>query len=373
MSLRVLLGCYEVPGYGGAATASYRLFEKMQQDGLDIAYLNIISEDDADYLLYRFGKSFGNPRHLANVSNCVLEEILFSPHPALADLIKQLAPDVLVADSFIAALLMKQAAPERRLIFMMAGLSQVTEYLARRRRTTPFTFGEFLRCARGGLKVFHPREREAMEVSDLIIPHSDMIRDLTAELFPMQHGKIYSKVIWRAEWIVEDALPYTVLARPFIERDIDLIFVASSWLRPEKNLPLLRQIVARCRNLRIHIVGEIGGPLPGAQCQGLVTDREQMFGLLGRSKTIVSPSQFDAAPGILWEASVMGCNVIASPNCGNWMLCHKALVAHPASPDVFVNKIGMSLEKKFTDNLQFFLDANCYADLVETITTDVSI
>jgi len=371
VSLRVLLGCYEVPGYGGAATASYRLFERMQRDGLDVAYLSLIGEDDAAYLLYRFGESVGNPRQLANVSNCVLGETLFAPHPALAERIREHAPDVLLADDFIAALLMKRAAPERRLIFMTAGLSQVTQYLAGRCSTQPFTLPEFLRRARGGLKVFHAREREAVEVSDLIVTHADMVRDLMVDLFPLQRGKIYSKVIWRAEWIAEEALSHASLARPFAERDIDVIFVASSWLRPEKNFPLLRRIVALCPNLRVHVVGEVGGAVPGAQSHGLVTDRGRLFELLGRSKTLVNPSQFDAAPGILWEAAVMGCNTIASPNCGNWMLCHEALVAQPGNAEDFVDRIGASLKRKFADNLRSFLDARGYADLVDTITTEV--
>jgi len=98
VSPRVLMACYEVPGYGGASTASYRLFETLQ-------------------------------------------------------------PDVLLADDFIATLLLKRASPHTRLIFMTAGLAQVAEYLRHRQGTGPFRVEEFLRAARGGLKVFAPRER----------------------------------------------------------------------------------------------------------------------------------------------------------------------------------------------------------------------
>jgi len=51
-----------------------------------------------------------------------------------------------------------------------------------------------------------------------------------------------------------------------------------------------------------------------------------VFRLMGNAKTIVSTSRYDAAPGILFEGSVMGCNLVASRNCGNWKICHTELL-----------------------------------------------
>lgn len=372
MSARILLACYEVPGYGGASTASYRLFEQMQRDGLDVQYLNLIDEEDACYFRYRFGDAVGNPRGLENVSNCILTETLFAPHPALADTVEAIDPAVIVADDYIATLLMKRAAPERRVIFMTAGMAQVVAYLARRRARGRFTIDELLTAARGGLTVFHAREREAMEVADLIVTHSDLIDELTRALFPLQQGKVYSRIIWRAEWITADAVPYAALGRPFSERDIDVIFAASSWARPEKNGALMRRIVSRCRGLNVHVVGELERAPRGAHCHGLLTDREALFALLGRSRVLVSPSRFDPAPGILWEASVMGCNVVASLACGNWRLCHTSLLAEPDQLDDYMRKIGVAVEAELPDNMRFFLESGSYRDLVETIETVAS-
>jgi glycosyltransferase involved in cell wall biosynthesis len=110
--------------------------------------------------------------------------------------------------------------------------------------------------------------------------------------------------------------------------------------------------------------------LPSANCHGLIADRLELFSLLGRSKVLVSPSAFDPAPGILWEASALGCNVIASRNCGNWMLCNTELLAESGQPDEFAAKIRQALHVKFEDNMQLFLDAESYSDLVETITLE---
>jgi len=82
---------------------------------------------------------------------------------------------------------------------------------------------------------------------------------------------------------------------------------------------------------------------------------------------VVSPSSFDAAPGILFEASAMGCNVVASKNCGNWMLCNTALLVNRYDAKSFVSKIELSLSQKYPDNFDYFAALQSYQNLVETI------
>ncbi len=367
MGTKILLGCYEIPGWGGASTSSYNLFRRLQRDGLDVHYLNIVDEQDAGFFRYAYGDDYGNPRQLDKVHNCVLDERLFAAHPRLASLVSQLSPDLLLGAGYIAALLMKQAAPKRRLVFLTAGCNQVKEYLISRKRRGTFTLSEFRQHVKPGYTFFHVHEKEAVEASDFIVTHSYMIKDLIQWLFPHCSGKVYSNVVWKAEWIAQDAIDHTGLSKPFSERDIDVIFVASSWLRPEKNYALVRQIVSRNKGLNMHIVGEVDSRLRGAKEHGLVTKRRQLFTLLGRAKTLVCPSLFDAAPGILWEASAMGCNVVASKNCGNWMLCNDRLLVDRFELSSFVDRVSLSLTGKLEDNMDYFLQAGSYQDLLEIL------
>ena len=129
MSKRILLGCLEPPGYGGAGTSAYKLFEMMQDDGFDVCYLSLIEEQDEDYYRYVYGENFENTKCLANVYDCVLSGPLFYPHPRLTDLINDLSPDVLIGIGYIAALLMKQAAPEKHSIFLTSGCQRVKDYM----------------------------------------------------------------------------------------------------------------------------------------------------------------------------------------------------------------------------------------------------
>ena len=43
---RIALACFEVPGWGGLTTATYRLFEKMLAEGMDVHYVNLVLADE---------------------------------------------------------------------------------------------------------------------------------------------------------------------------------------------------------------------------------------------------------------------------------------------------------------------------------------
>jgi glycosyltransferase involved in cell wall biosynthesis len=367
MGRKILLGCFEVPGWGGASTSAYKLFEFMRDSGLEVHYINLISEEDSDYYHYTFGGSLGNPRRLAAVHNCFLAGPVYSPHPELVTLIRDLAPDLLLGVGFIAALLMKRAAPETNLIFLTSGCQQMKNAIIRGKVSDFLSQEKVMECAVLPPSISSLEEREAVAGADLIVCHSDMTHRLHRYFFPSYAGKIHPEVIWFGEWIYEDALSYAAGQKPFAQRGIDVLFVASSWSRSEKNFPLVEEITSRARHCSVHIVGEVERQVPGATHHGLVADREELFSLMGNAKAVVCPSTFDAAPGILFEASAMGCNIVASRNCGNWRLCHKELLVEPFSVAQFLQKIGYALSRKYEDNMQLFLRADSYRNLLETL------
>ena len=190
MARKILIGCNEVPGYGGANTASYKLFEIMQRDGLHVLFLNIVEKEDADYFRYVYGENFGNPKCLANVYNCILNGPVFHPHPELADLINGFSPDLLVGVGYIATFVMKQATPEKRLIFLTAGCNQVQEYIVRKKVEDVIALSKFIHRATGKPTLFHVREKEAVEMSDLIITHSLQTKYMHQYFFSSQIGKM---------------------------------------------------------------------------------------------------------------------------------------------------------------------------------------
>lgn len=366
MRRRVLLATFETPGYGGASSASYALFERMLQDGVDARFLSLIDAGQEAFLQTTFGPMFGNPRGLPHVHTQALEGAFHGPQPRLGAVIAALAPDVALCVGFIAALAVKQASPSTRVVFYTAGCNAIDRFLPR--HGDAIRTSHALRTAPETLALQdtpHANERRAAELADLILVHSDLVRELYGSFHPSTTGKIYPDVIWMAEWIHGEAAREAALGRDFGQRDIDMLFVASRWDRFEKNLPLVREIVAGCPELRGHVVGLLDTPLASATCHGLVADRQALFGLMGRSKVVVSPSRFDAAPGVLYEASALGCNVVASRNCGNWLLCHEALVAEPFTAAGFIAAVRRATTRKFPDRMASLLATRSYATLLD--------
>src|SRR5215475_9764696 len=95
MGRRILIGCWEVPGWGGAATCAYLLFEQLQRDGWEVAYVNLIRAADETWLRSLFGDALGNPRALERVYNCRVEDPYVQGQPDLAAVARRVAPDVL--------------------------------------------------------------------------------------------------------------------------------------------------------------------------------------------------------------------------------------------------------------------------------------
>jgi glycosyltransferase involved in cell wall biosynthesis len=359
MAKRILLGCQEIPGWGGAATTHYRLFELMQREGWDVGYVNLVNQSDARFLRPLFGAHGNNPRSLANVHTFEMPPKGVSPD--LAGFIATTAPDLMLACGFTAALPMKHACPDVPLAFVTAGAREVQHLIE---TGAVRDYMGFVRGVAKGIDFTNglSRESEAVSISDVIFAHSPIIRFAFEHLYPDSVGKIYANTISVADLVYSEAEEFSSLRRPFAERDVDVAFIASSWQRPVKNYAVVQQIVHATPGLTVHIVGDAANPPTRATPHGVLTRREDVFALLGRCKAVVCPSLLDAAPGILFEASAMGCNVVASPNCGNWQLCHRQLLARRCTPNAFVERIGYAMERPYPDNRKQYCGG--YADLL---------
>jgi len=367
MGRKFLLACYEVPGYGGASTAAYQLLQQMRRSGLDVSFLNLIDEQDAEYFRFTFGENFGNPARLQNTHNCILNGPLYFPHSELTDLIAGIEPDVLIGEDFIAALLMKRAFPSAPLVFYTSGSLLMKDAIERDGIKDFLAQEEIIRKAISRPVVPQNEEFKAIDLAHLVIANSDMVAFLHRYYYPFHACKIYSDVLWKAEWIYNEAARFSAFKTPFDQRDIDVLFVASSWERPDKNFPMLKKIASRLKGASIHVVGGSEERLPHVTHHELITAREELFRLLANAKTVVCPSLCDAAPGILFEGSALDCNVVTSKNAGNWRLCNEQLLVEPFTSAEFVSKIRLSLCKKFEDHMDYFLQTNSFRKLIDVL------
>ncbi len=368
MKRRVLVTSYEVPDHGGAATSAYTLFAKLQREGVDAHYLSVVERIDLPFFQWFHGADVGNPDRLPNVGTCVVETPLYRRHPALVDAVARIAPDVVLARGYIAALVVKTAAPEVPVILSVAGSSQA-EFMIVHGRAAQAVDLSRLKSRYGRQPTRAPgRETAALDAVDLVLANSDLTQALLAQFSgPAQTCKVYPEPIWGAEWIAESVARLALPRTPFAERRIDVLFVAGSWTRSVKNLPMVERIVRRLPNLRIALVGDSERRLPGVEHHARIADRRALLTLIGEARAVVAPSRIDACPNVLFEASLMGCNVVTSKNCGNWMLCNPALLVDPPAEDGFVVAAERAARAPHPDNMAWFYARRSYDQLLEIL------
>jgi len=368
MTRRTLIAVFEVPGLGGASSSAYALFRKMRTDGLDVHLVNLVDTFDLPYIQYTFGSAYGNPRGLANVHTCVLDDTTLRRHDGLAGLVEAIAPDVILGYGDLATALVKLAAPEVGVVFYAAGSQRAGTLLARGRVADGCALLDRCVTAVHAPAVMPGRESQAVQSADLIVACSGMIQRLLEYFYPYpQSCTVFPEVIPQAEWIAEAAAGDGGPGKPFAERELDLLFVASSWARVEKNLPMVERIAARLPGARIGIVGEAAPGIPGATRYGFVADSQAVLGLMASAKAVVCPSRFDASPGILFQGSAMGCNIVASKNCGNWAICHDELLVEPATEEGFAVAAARAIDAKRCDKMRALLERRGYARLLEVL------
>ena len=111
MKKKILISCFEIPGWGGASTSAYELFAKLQTDGYDVSFINLISENDKFFFETLYNGSLGNPKRLKNVYNCYLSIPQYAFQKKLDELVQDISPDIILAVGWIAALVFKKTVP----------------------------------------------------------------------------------------------------------------------------------------------------------------------------------------------------------------------------------------------------------------------
>jgi glycosyltransferase involved in cell wall biosynthesis len=345
---RLLFASSEVAGSGGSATAAYDLFRVALWRGYDAQFVVLLDDGDAAWSERVFGRQPANPAGLPNVHVVPVPASHRPPNPSLEQFIAGLRPDVMAGFGHIASRRLKEAAPHLPTAFITGSCRQAQDYVTSGMVSDAMELRRRLDDRTLIPRPVHPGEVTAVDRCDLVITHSPQTFEMMSTFFPGHAGKIWPGIVSFADWIGERARAALPLARPFDERDVDLLFVASNWNRREKNYALVDQLSRRLAGgAAIHVVGDVPYRLPGVTHHGFVGDRDQVFTLIGRSRCVACPSLIDAAPGILYEAIVLGANVVATPNCGNVHVCHPEVLAPSVEVRAFVECVGRAMKRSY--------------------------
>jgi hypothetical protein len=216
-------------------------------------------------------------------------------------------------------------------------------------------------------KIYNQEEKQAAELADLIIAHSNQTKQFYQSFFSHVEGKIHNRVFQLNHLFMQHVRKYQAKSKPFFERSNDVLFVSNNWRLTEKNYSYVATIAANLPDTNIHIVGEIPHPIPGVTNHNNISDFKSFYELMGDSKSLVDPSRLDSPREILPEGAAMGCNIVASRNCGQWRLCNPNLLVEDFTPQGFIDKIRLSLNRKLPDNSTDFESSSDIVDILELL------
>ncbi len=361
---RLLSLCHGVPEWGNANPWAYALHEILAEAGFEVLLVNLLADSDVFYFRHLLGHECEDPRRLGNVRRCPIDDPILRGESALRDTVASFAPDVAIAWETTTARLLRRAAAQLPLVLVGTHCARLERLIA---DGAVRDFLDFRSAVERGVRFpvdGDDPELDAIEACDLMILPSELARFTQGHLFPAHAGKMYARAISAAEPMRAEASRFLNLRRPFADRDIDVLFVAGRWDAAARPLRLVDRVCARFPHLRVELVGE-STALTRARHLG-ARPRRALYEILGRTKVVVAPGLADPAPAGLFEASVMACNLVASPNCGLWGLCPEALRVPDASHSAFVERVEHALARPLPDHRHRFLDGGT-SELVETL------
>jgi glycosyltransferase involved in cell wall biosynthesis len=352
---KILLSCHEAPYYGGAATLQYLLFELLQKSGFYAHYLTLASKTEVEIYESNLGINWWNPAKLDNVHLYISQNFNRREYSELVEIVREVNPNLIIGKNDIAPRILKNIMPESEVWFLSSCSKQMKKAYTGGYVKSLSDGMSKLREWNGKIPLTSLKEKQAVRLCDRIIYDSEATKLCFEHFYPQHIGKMFDFIFWSAP-LFKSKFRYEIKQRKdFSSRSIDLLFIASNWKRVEKQYDMVKEITKQFKHLNIHILGLCRDRVSGVRYHGLIGYSE-VLKLMQDSKALVSTSLYDSSPNILFEASLLGCNIVASKNCGNWRLCHPDLLVEPHNLGNFVEKSRRSLERKFDDNMNYFLN-----------------
>lgn len=336
---RVILARDSFPYLGGSSTILYLLFESLLKRLPNAECWNIVSPRMLAVGRRHFGPHWPNPKGLPNVRTFVLNgnrgmttirralrgqrvAAIISKSRKTTSLLKHLEPSVPVWHLTSTCSVIKNAITADRFVSMESAIRRL------RRNELPV-----LRCQ---------EELAAVRAADRILFHTRSMRFWYYTFYPQYREKMEDEVFWDYPLLKAQFHEVNPTQIPWKKRPIDLLFVASDWRRVEKNFPMMKKLCQIFHRKKIMVIGFLPETLPDPVIAFDSMSQADVVQAMVQAKVLVSPSRYDEAPNVLFEAAIAGGNIVCSRNCGNYQLTPKEFVATLDVP-AFTEKIRLAL------------------------------
>ena len=339
---RIIITSTQYPRYGGAATCAYELHKYMLKNGVVstcIFFDNGIKRNQEKL----------NPDKLLNVfaGNLSTDLTKLSPlNKSIADSIDAIYGGmnyVVYAFNYIAPIVSRMMFPKSTIYYLLTGCRHINaDNLVNSRDMINST---------EDVSDKYPEEKKAIQVSDIIIPNSDLTKVIFERCYRLQ---IEDPVDMRDIFNVAGAKP-TVIKRPY-----DILFISSNFTRKVKNVDMVKVLfndntISKYSKLCIGKESEtvIGNSNDrNITCKNFMTQKE-IISHLNESKIVIIPSFVETYSITAVEGYQCGCIVLASSNTACSGNINDFFVLNTYNVKDWANKIDTIL-KNYTYYKQIF-------------------
>ncbi len=184
------------------------------------------------------------------------------------------------------------------------------------------------------LKESRPHIVECLKHADLVVPHSDLVMQIYKRTFG-NSVRLSPVPIYTCLFTCDPPMEVP----SFASRPIDILAVANSWARQEKNKLFLNQIFDQFKSLQCVRLGSNTSEIENFR------PHQSVLETMRRSKVLVIPSKVDVSPNVLVEGLMMGANVVGSKNIGTASFLAPEFICDRCDLEQFSSRINLGLKK----------------------------
>lgn len=318
--MNILILSTQYNRYGGAATCAYethRYFLSNQINSLAIFFDNSILNNSSKY----------NPDNLSNVYACKLlkdytiENINLNIYDKIKTIINEKLTSnfIILGFNYLAPLIGKLLFKNNLVYYMITGTCYINN-------DNIINANQLINEEFDGN--FNPIEKKTIEMSDYIIPNSNIMVNIIKNIYKINPNKIYDlHEIYESHIDSKNILTNSKLLTDSYIKTFDVIYISSNFTRKVKNAEFAKKIFFndKIKHLKKLAIGKNSRDL--FNCESIditnynitVCDfltQEEIFQYIKKSKIILIPSHIESYSISCIEASLNTCIPLLSINVG---------------------------------------------------------
>jgi len=324
------------PYNGGAATVAYLLHDFLTKRGYTSVCIFI------DNQAHRDGK-LSNPDNFPNVLTaplCKLQKFRMDDYLFLKEKLSHILSKnyIILAFNYLAPIFSRKIFPTAKIYYMLTGCSYINN--------NNVINVEQLINGQINLSLVNPLEREAIVLSDYIVPNTYLIKNLFEHIYMC---KIMPPIDLHEIFRMDPSLKDKNTDK---DRIYQLVFICSKYSRKVKNIDLAVQIFSSFKNEPCLAIGAESSHyftnMPWVTCPGFL-NQKQVCQFLSKSKLLIVTSHIESYSISSVEAAQCGCLVLASKNVGATLTMHPYFIMDDYQPEKWIDQI-----RNILSNYQYF-------------------